>query len=92
MSILFLDLSIPLQKRYIFTVTIPTYVELVLLVSVRCVSNLECIVGLMPPVIYPSLSAEPGKVRQSESQTVKAFELSSSAEPSEPGCGERERI
>lgn len=60
---------------------------------VRCVSNLECVVGPMPPVIYPAVSAEPGKVRQSESQTVKAFELSSSAEPSEPaGCGEREGI
>lgn len=60
---------------------------------VRCVSNLECVVGPMPPVIYPAVSAEPGKVRQSESQTVKAFELSSSAEPSEPaGCGEREAI
>lgn len=60
---------------------------------VRCVSNLECIVGPMPPVIYPAVSAKPGKVRQSESQTVKAFELSSSAEPSElAGCGEREGI
>lgn len=59
----------------------------------RFVSNLNCIVGPMPPVIYPAVSAEPGKVRQSESQTVKAFELSSSAEPSEPaGCGEREGI
>lgn len=60
---------------------------------VRCVSSLECIVGPMPPVIYPAVSAKPGKVRQRESQTVKPFELSSSAEPSElAGCGEREGI
>lgn len=39
---------------------------------VPCVSNFECIVGAVPPVNYPAVSAEPGKVRQSESQTVQS--------------------
>lgn len=40
--------------------------------SVSCVSNFECIVGLIPPENDPAVSAEPGKVRQSESQTVQS--------------------